>query len=32
MSKNSAKSNYQNVIEWMRVRNMQVKPKVTTYK
>ncbi len=33
MSKNSAKSNYSNLMEWLRVRTMQVKPKkITTYK
>jgi len=32
MSKNSSKSNYSNLMEWLRVRTMQVKPKITTYK
>lgn len=31
MSKNSAKSNYSNLMEWLRVRGIQVKPKITIY-
>lgn len=32
MSKNSAKSNYENLMQWLKTRSFQIKPKVTTYK
>ena len=31
MSKTSTKSKFKNLMEWLRVRKTQIKPKVTTY-
>lgn len=32
MSKNSSKSHYENLMQWLKVRNFQPQPRITTYK
>jgi hypothetical protein len=32
MSKNSARKNYFSLLEWLKVRGYQTKPKITVYK